>query len=492
MLKNILILCAFLANGYIQAAVVGFNSILYKFKGAQVGFLAMSSKSHQIIAEHNPNMLLNPASNVKLVTTLAALELLHPEYRFKTDYYATGPVEHGVLNGNLVIKGYGDPSISNERLQSVIRRLKLVGVESIRGELILDDSFFGGEGNPPGWASEQYSQKIYTAPIGALSLNHNTVSVFIRPAEVGEPAIVVTDPPVDYFKTKGFIKTTAKGRRPIVGSKDDGLRTEIILNGGIAVGSRPLVVRKKVYQPSRYFASVFKYFLRQEGIALLGEQYGAGSRRLILTDTSPMLSQLVAETNKSSSNFLAEMLVKAIAGQVSEPARFAVGIEQITKFLEQKVGFKKGSFILSNGSGLGTTNRFTARQFVKLLEYAQKNFELSSEFMASLGVAGTQGTLSRRMRQEPTLRSLRAKTGTLRDVSSLSGYVETRGDDPVIFSILVQGKPRVLCRARWFEDRIGNYLANLHTDVEPCISIEEDTIPDDEAIEEEMDNLVGG
>lgn len=472
---------------YLQAHP-GFDSILNRFKGAQVSFLAISSKTHKVIAEQNANLLLNPASNVKLVTTLAALEILHPEYRFKTEYLATGLIKAGVLHGDLVVKGYGDPSITSERLQKVARQIKLLGVRSITGSVVLDESYFGGETVAKGWESEQYSQKLYSAPISALALNRNTAIFLFKPGEIGEAAIFSPDPPADYFKISGEIRTLSKGGRPKVAVSESHDHMQVSLKGSVSAVMPFSQLRKRVNHPARYFASVFNYFLKREGIEIGGRPTSPGSSKIILTDKSPILSQIVAETNKTSSNFMAEMLVKAIAGEVSTPAKFETGLAEIRKFLEQKVGFKKDSYVLANGSGLGTYNRFSARQFVMLLEYAFCNFEVCSEFVSSLGVAGTQGTLSKRMRQEPTLRSLRAKTGTLNGVSSLSGYVDTQGDDTLMFSILVQGRGRAIGRARGLEDRIGNMLAKLHTESAALLPAEDS----EEAEDEEWDEVSGG
>jgi D-alanyl-D-alanine carboxypeptidase/D-alanyl-D-alanine-endopeptidase (penicillin-binding protein 4) len=480
MSKKLFLFC-FLAMSFYLKAHSEFEQILNRFKGAQISFLAVSSKTHQVIAEQNANLLLNPASNIKLVTTLAALEILHPEYRFKTEYWAMGPIKSGILQGDLVVKGFGDPSITSERLQKVARQIKLLGIHSIAGSVVLDESYFGGETVAKGWESEVHSQKLYSAPISALALNHNTAIFLFKPGEVGEAAIFSPDPPADYFKVTGEIRTLGHGGRPKIAVSESDQNMRVSLKGSVSSFMPFSQLKKRVNHPARYFASVFNYFLKQEGITIGGRPVALGTPKIILTDRSPILSQIIAETNKTSSNFIAEMLVKAIAGEVSSPAKFETGLAEIRKFLEQKVGLKKNSFVLANGSGLGPYNRFSARQFVMLLEYGSRNFEVCSEFVSSLGVAGTQGTLSKRMRQEPTLRSLRAKTGTLNGVSSLSGYVDTQGDDTVMFSVLVQGKGRVISKARGLEDRIGNWLARLHTEsAVPLLAEDSEEVEDEE------------
>ncbi len=479
----------------------GFQKILKQFKDSEVSFLAISSKTGKIIEERNPNLLLNPASNTKLVTTLAALEILHPEYRFKTEYWAGGPIENGVLKGDLIVKGFGDPSITTERLQKVARQLHLIGIQSIDGALVLDESYFGGETAPRGWEKELGSSKLYTTVPSALSLNNNMAHFYLTPNQVGSNAHYMPDPPCDFFKIDGEIKTVSKGNRPKIAVREDGKCMKVSLGGTVSSNLGSLFVRKKVFHPTQYFASVLSHFLKKEGITVeegvkISSKDIKGSK-LLITDKSPILSEVIAATNKSSSNFMAEMLVKAIAGKKEQPAKYETGLKAISDYLETKLKFKPGTFVFANGSGLGPYNRFSAQQFVKLLQYAQKNFEVSSEFMASLGVAGTQGTLSKRMKNGPALRRVRAKTGTLSGVSSLSGYIDTEGDDTIIFSILLQGRSKVMRKARSLEDRIGAFFSRMRTEKEPEIIISDtvtngDSNEDIEEDSEDIEELSGG
>jgi D-alanyl-D-alanine carboxypeptidase/D-alanyl-D-alanine-endopeptidase (penicillin-binding protein 4) len=432
---------------------------------ARVGFLVTSLKTQKVLAERDADVLLNPASNVKLITTVAALSILKPDFRFKTEYYAQGPIEGGVLKGDLVVKGYGDPSIVTERLQRVARDLELRGLKQIAGNIVLDDSYFDDNNRAKGWESERYNPKAYAAPIGALSFNHNTVDMFVRPTASGQPAFFALDPPIDYLRVEGSIATGDKKWRPQISIFDEDGFMRVKVAGQVSTRHGHAEFRRRIFDPKRYFGSALAYFLEQEGI-LFSAQVISGQlqpgAKLLLVDRSPPLTQIVGDTNKYSSNFMAEMLVKALGAQVALPASFDNGLQVISQFLEREVGFKKGEYRLGNGSGLNDANRFSARQLVKLLTYANQNFEIASEFVSSLGVAGAQGTISSRMRNTPAQRKLRAKTGTLSGISALSGYVATQDDDTLAFSIIVQGHGSPTYKVCHLQDRICEALAQVH------------------------------
>ena len=162
--------------------------------------------------------------------------------------------------------------------------------------------------------------------------------------------------------------------------------------------------------------------------------------RLVLVDRSPRLTEIVSDLNHYSNNIIAETLIKAMGAEVmGAPGTFENGLLVSRKFLEEKVGLEPGTYTFGNGSGLNDVNRFTARQVVKLLQYMSKDFESGTEYETSLAVAGTRGTIGFRMRDTPAERHLRAKTGTLRGVSALSGYVVEPDGDVVAFSFLSQG-----------------------------------------------------
>jgi D-alanyl-D-alanine carboxypeptidase/D-alanyl-D-alanine-endopeptidase (penicillin-binding protein 4) len=416
--------------------------------GADLGFLAVRMKDGAVLAEHGANALINPASNAKLITSAAVLDTLHAEYRFKTEYFVQGSLRDGVLWGNLVVKGYGDPTIVSERMARVANELYLFGVERITGSIVVDGSHFDSVEEARGWETEESPDRAYAAAVSALSVNYNATAVYVRPTQEGKPAIVKIDPPSEQVVLEGEILTEKLGRGVRVYSEkdksEDGKeQTLMTVEGSVSAREAPFRTYRRVYAPLRHFGSTLVYFLQQRGVKVqhrVVEGRVPDGARLVLVDRSPPLADIVADLNHYSNNIIAETLIKAMGAEVmGAPGTFDNGLLVARKFLEEKVGFEPGTYTFQNGSGLNDVNRFTARQVVKLLQYMAKDFESGTEYETSLAVAGTRGTIGFRMRDTPAERHLRAKTGTLRGVSALSGYVVEPDGDVVAFSFLSQG-----------------------------------------------------
>jgi serine-type D-Ala-D-Ala carboxypeptidase/endopeptidase (penicillin-binding protein 4) len=416
--------------------------------GADLSFLAVRLRDGAVLAEHGAGSLINPASNAKLFTSAAVLDTLHAEYRFKTEYFVQGSLKDGVLWGNLVVKGYGDPTIVSERMARVANELYLFGVEKITGSIVVDGSYFDTVEEARGWETEESPDRAYAAPVSALSVNYNATAVYVRPTQEGNAAIVKIDPPSEQVILKGEILTEKLGRGVRVYSEkdksEDGKEVTLLtVEGSVSAREAPFRTYRRVYSPLRHFGSTLVYFLQQRGVKVqhrIIEGRVPDGARLVLVDRSPPLAEIVADLNHYSNNIIAETLIKAMGAEVmGAPGTFDNGLLVARKFLEEKVGFEPGTYTFQNGSGLNDVNRFTARQVVKLLQYMAKDFESGTEYETSLAVAGTRGTIGFRMRDTPAERHLRAKTGTLRGVSALSGYVVEPDGDVVAFSFLSQG-----------------------------------------------------
>lgn len=455
-------------------------------RGAEVGVVVQSLKTNKVLFARNPNLALNPASNVKLITTLAALQILKPEFRFKTQYFTQGR--------DLVVKGFGDPSVTTERLRVVAHQLKLRGLVEVKGNLILDETYFDDVHYAKGHDQERNNPKIWAAPVSALTLNRNGFEIFMRPTEAGEPAFASIEPRSPYFKVVGHINTTHKGFAPGIGLSSDDREMTVHLSGAMGQNVAPQSFYRRVSNPHAYFGNSFRAILADEGIKVDGAIVSGtarGDADLIYTDLSPRLTDVVNETNKISSNFMAETLVKVIGATVKTPATFEDGLVKIREFLEQKVGLKHGEYVLGNGSGLNQTNRFSAAQIVRVLDFANRDFEISSEFMASLSVAGAQGTLTRRLKDPFMHRQLRAKTGTLRHVSALSGYLAGDKDDILTFAILFDGHKSTAHRMVQIQDEISRKIAKDIRIVDHA-DIEKEVIFDDTNTEDEEGEMAGG
>jgi len=409
--------------------------------GAHVGFEVQSLDDGQVIFSRNGDDLLNPASNTKLVTSAAALLRLGPEYRFSTDYLGDRAMQRGHVR-TLFVKGRGDPAVTTERLDALVADLWHRGLRSV-GEIVLDDSFFDREQFGPGWEQET-SDKAWAAGVGALSLNHNAITIYITPADrAGSRARVEVDPDArDYFVIEPRVVTVrANGRRKLrPHALIEGERTRIVVEGRIPKGAEPVVMYKRIGDPSFYYGQTLKMLLKARGIRVAGRVKRGnvpGSAVLLQSYDSPELAEIIRDMNKVSSNFIAEMLVKTLGAELKgTPGTWPKGLE-VAEDLLAELGIPRGTYVLRNGSGLNDTNRFTARQMAMLLQGVWKRFPVASEFVASLGIAARDGTMRLRMEGTDAAGRLRAKTGTLERVTALSGYVQSLGGERFVFSVMV-------------------------------------------------------
>jgi D-alanyl-D-alanine carboxypeptidase/D-alanyl-D-alanine-endopeptidase (penicillin-binding protein 4) len=409
--------------------------------GARVAVEVQSLEDGQVVFSRNGEDLLNPASNTKLVTSAAALLRLGPEYRFSTDYLGDHAITRGRV-GTLYVKGRGDPAVNTERLEALVADLWHRGLRQV-GNIVLDDSFFDREQFGPGWEQET-SDKAWAAGVGALSLNHNAVTIYITPADrAGQRARVELEPDArDYFLIENRVSTVRSNQRRKLRphALPEGERTRIVVEGRIPLHAEPVVTYRRIGDPTFYYGQTLRMLLRQRGIHVAGRvKRGQAPEKAVLLQTydSPGLAEVVRDMNKVSSNFIAEMLIKTLGAELKgTPGTWPKGLD-VAEDLLAELGIPRGTYVLHNGSGLNDTNRFSARQMATLLQSVWKRFPVASEFIASLGIAARDGTMRLRMEGTDAAGRLRAKTGTLERVTALSGYVQSMGGERFVFSVLV-------------------------------------------------------
>ncbi len=407
------------------------------FRDCRLGVQLVSLEDGSVVFAKDADALMNPASNVKLVTAAAALARLGPEYRFDTEFLVEpGPTDR---SRTLWIRGKGDPSITTERLHAMASELAHLGLREV-GDLVLDDSWFDPERLAPGFEQE-VSDRAYAAPTGALSLNANAVGVYLRASASGGRAVVELEPPSDYFEVvNAAVGASSRARRASVSSQWTGSQQRITVRGTVPV-SGEWAVWKRIDNPPLYFGYTFKRILEMHGIRVRGKpKLGAVPERarLLYVAQSETFDLVLKRMNKYSSNFVAEQLMKTLGAEVKgPPGSTANGVSVAEEFLEREVGIPRGSYILRNGSGLNDTNRFTPRQLTQLLKVMWDRFPLAPEYLSSVGIAGKDGTLRYRFEGSEAVGRLRAKTGTLENVSALSGYVQSVGGERFAFSVIV-------------------------------------------------------
>jgi D-alanyl-D-alanine carboxypeptidase/D-alanyl-D-alanine-endopeptidase (penicillin-binding protein 4) len=435
------------------------NKILEK---ASVGIQIVFQDSGEVVYQSGMDQLLNPASNTKLITSAVALSVLKPEYTFKTAIYTDKSMSNGMI-GNLYIKGFGDPDLSSQDLWVMAKNMINDGINTVEGDIIADDSFFDNQIIVKGW-------EHFTSPasvgISALSVNENTIKLFIRPGpKPGLPPFVMTDPPISYLRVTNRALTLAtRGGITTYYNQEDG-DGELVVTGRISKRSRGLYSQIQVREPALYTAAIFKEVLENLGVKIQGVvrkgMVPAKAQLLVLHQSKP-LSVILNDSNKVSDNFVAEQILKTLGAEVKgAPGSTEKGIEVIREFLKEEIGIPPDSYFLENGSGLSRENRVSPAQIVKLLRYMYNNFEVKSEFLSSLAVAGVDGTMKRRLRDTAAERRLRVKTGALRDVSCLSGYALTRDNEVLTFSIMINGFNTGTYPIKQIQNQIGLLLTEF-------------------------------
>jgi D-alanyl-D-alanine carboxypeptidase/D-alanyl-D-alanine-endopeptidase (penicillin-binding protein 4) len=410
-----------------------------------------SMTTGETVLARNSGKLMMPASNMKVVTLAAAAERLGWGYRFETRFVSDGAVVDGRLGGDLVIVGSGDPSM-NERhdradkiLEDVAWQLREAGIHAIEGRIVADDRLFSGAEIGGGW-SWDYLHEWYAAPINALAFGENFVTVLVEPGlAVGEAAQVTVLPSTSDLETLNHALTAAAGTDPTVDlARERGSRTLDVV-GTIPLGSQPVRRPAAVEDPGLCFARATRDALIRHGIDVRGDAMVTPSNpiepartpsnplepsRTIARVLSPPLWEIATVMMKASQNLYAEMLLRVIGGGTMEGGRRAVTDVMTSWKIEPQ------TFVIADGSGLSRYNYVTAEMLVTILEQMYRDPRHRERFMATLPIAGVDGTLERRMRGTKAQGNLRAKTGSIANARSLSGYVRTAGGDTLGFAIL--------------------------------------------------------
>jgi serine-type D-Ala-D-Ala carboxypeptidase/endopeptidase (penicillin-binding protein 4) len=411
----------------------------------EVGILAYSMDRNEILFELGADKLVIPASVSKLFTAYTALKKLKPTSNFETSLWIQGPVMDGRLAGDIFIKGGGDPSLVSERLWMLVNELTRAGIKKITGDIVVDDSFFDKERTPetrPSYLTDQ----AYNAPIGALSFNFNTTTIYVKPAEsAGKPPIVYTDPENSYVDVVNQASTGREGSKNTIQVK----RTEfvkgdigdtVLLRGSVPLDHKEMRFYRNIVNPSLYAAHMFKNFWEQRGMRLDGKiREGAvpAKARQILNFESLPLWQVVWGMNKFSNNFVADQILKKVGAEVwGAPGTMDKGVKALQDALED-IGISPKSYTIIDGSGLTRKTRVTARQIVKVLSTAASDISIAPEFIASLGVGGEDGTLRNRFPSEITHSTIRGKTGSLDGVNALAGYMTSKDKENIAFAIIL-------------------------------------------------------
>lgn len=407
-------------------------------EGARVGVKIVSLEDGKIIYEKNADDPLIPASNMKIITSAAALHLLKPEYTFKTSFYHDGKIEKGILKGNLYIKGYGAPDLVGEIIWIMLKEFTQSGIREIEGDLIGDDSYFDQLERPPSWP-DNLGDDPYSAPISALSCNFSSVQVIVKSGSSNVKPSVYLSPFSDYIKVINKAKT--KGSRTSITLKRvyaDG-ENNMIVSGTISP-SGEYSDYKSIEKPTFYTLSSIREILNTFNVAIKGNlKIGTvpSHAEEILTFHSRPLSKIIYDMNKNSNNFMAEMILKALGAEViGPPGSTKKGLEVLSLFMKSTIK-DRTPMSFFDGSGLSKRNLLSAHSLINVLIFMDHQFGEGHDFITSLPIGGADGTLKKRFTNESITRSLRGKTGYLNSVATLSGYLENVDGKHFAFALLI-------------------------------------------------------
>ena len=441
--------------------------------GAKLSVTVLDAETGKPVYSRSEKNGLNVASNVKLVTTAAALALLGPEFRWKTAVLGMAPAEGGravnpagELLGDLFVRAAGDPTLTTQDLAELASELGAIGLRKVRGGLVVDASAFDSATVGPSY-DEKDDSAAFRAPSSAASLNSNAVSVIITPgASAGAAARVVLDPLSSNLVLAGRVITAATGpAAPIVQTSDAGNgQTRVTVSGRIRLGSEPRIVLRRIVEPALFLGQTFKQVLQKRGISIDRPVRVAAAPkdglRTLGSHDSPTLAVVVHELGKRSNNFVAEQVLRTLGAEImGRPGTWQKGLDAVARYLEG-MGIPKTGYTMRNGSGLYDSNRFSSEQIATVIRSAMRDFRISGEFLASLAVSGADGTLANRMAGSAAERYVRAKTGTLAKVSCLSGVAGAPGQKPLVFSFLMNDL-RSPVEARALQDQASELLVGF-------------------------------
>jgi D-alanyl-D-alanine carboxypeptidase/D-alanyl-D-alanine-endopeptidase (penicillin-binding protein 4) len=394
----------------------------------------------RILIEKNPDLALTPASTMKVVTSAVALRALGPDFTFVTEALV-GDLR-GDSAGSLYLRGGGDPYLVNEQLFKLVGELKDQGLAEIRDRIVVDDSFFSPE--KPLDEQEPLGPRAYHAPYSALSLNFNSMKVLVRPGpRPGTAAVPSFDPVSEYASLVNGVKTVAGAAPPKLTIEKEQAKTgrEVVkISGTIGVKSPVKGRYVNVSSPGLYLGEVFKEFLLREGVKVQGNVVRGRTPSNAISYVkfqSPPLGLLVYWLNKFSNNFMAEQINLGMGAFLcGAPGTREKGLSVIRSNLDE-LGVKRECYAAAEASGLSRANKLSASALVRVLLASWGDFTYGPEFIASLGVAGTDGTLKEKFTDPSMKGRIRAKTGNLRGVNALAGFASLKDGGTVAFAVIV-------------------------------------------------------
>lgn len=413
-------------------------------RSSEASLQIVEVESGAVVAQRNPNMPLAPASNMKLFTTAAAIDLLKPTFEVTTTVYVRGNVDPtGTLDGDIRIVGHGDPTIggrfhdgqSTAVVQEWATDLQRAGIKMVRGNLVFEYGYFDTDYIHPTWPLDQLVN-WYEAPVSAFSMQEGCVQVRVLPSRAGGQCVVQLEPPTSFLNVANSC-ITGRGLPFITRFR---YSNTVIVRGGVPARSGATEVFVSVEEPIQYFATVTSEVFERSGLKVQGQiiltpRDTRGDWRAVAQHTTPM-NVLVYVINKKSQNHYAEQVLKMIGAEIKKNGSWAAGSQAVTEWLTTKVGVPQSEYSMADGSGMSRNNRASSSAFIHLLRYMWKS-PWREDFVSSMPYTGDPDSkFGNRLKVAPYARQVYAKTGYITGVIGLSGFVHAQSGKIYAFSFV--------------------------------------------------------
>ncbi|MCX7875039.1 MAG: D-alanyl-D-alanine carboxypeptidase/D-alanyl-D-alanine-endopeptidase [Melioribacteraceae bacterium] len=432
------------------------------FQKSNISISALDFQKDSILISINSKKLMRPASNQKILTTATALYFLGKDYQFQTSFFYDGEIKDSVLYGNIFVTGSFDPDFSTNDLDSVTTAIKNIGIKKINGNIYTDisksDSLYFGQGWI--WSDEP---ETYMPYLSQLAINKNSLTIYFEPDSLNKPAKISFNPKNNFVQLINNSKTTFDGNSNFEINRDWlNHNNKIISKGNISINSKKDSIEVSVREPHFYFLSLFKEKLINSGIQFSGtlDTCKINSDIKLITSFKRNIIPVITNTNKVSDNLSAEMLLRAVAG-LKFNKQSAINGKFFIDSLITLSGANPKEYRIADGSGLSYYNLLSSELLIKVLKFIKKQNEpIPTLFINTLPIGGIDGTLANRFKNSSARGFVFAKTGTISGVSSLSGYIKTKKNNLIVFSILIQNFVGSSKQARDIQDKICEIIYN--------------------------------
>lgn len=417
----------------------------YKMPAQSISALVQDVVSARPLLAINAQVPRNPASTLKLLTTFVALDTLGPIYAWRTEVYALGPINKGVLKGDLLLKGFGDPYLLEDQLWQLLGELRRKGVQRITGDLVIDDSHFAPPASDPA-AFDGQAYRLYNVLPNALQINFKAVTFIFTPRADGQGVLVRTNPELPNLKITNQLQLERGRCRGVLATvqlrvPDPVAADAVVLSGRYQTGCGEQTLPRTLLTPASYAYGLFRRLWAQWGGVLEGgvrRGVQPAPTRPLLVWHSPPLAELIRPLNKWSNNVMADALFYTLGGTQFEPPLRPEHAASVVKSYLTQHRIPTAGFVMENGSGLSRVTRITAQTLHDVLHQAYHS-KYMPEYLASLSIVGVDGTLRRRLKGGAETGWMHLKTGHLNNVAAVAGYVRAQSGKTYAVVLFVNG-----------------------------------------------------